>query len=401
MSQFRYRAVDTDGRVVTGQAEALNVPELEARLARIGLNLIRTKPVRDASTGRRRNVIGNRDRINFFVHMESLLRAGVPMLDALTDLRDSAETLPMRELAGSLRDRIETGSTFSDALAGHPRIFPQMVVGLVRSGELTGRLPDVLAEIVSSLKWSDELAAQMKKAVAYPAFVAAVVSGVVVFLMVYLVPQLVTFLQTMGQELPLQTKALIWLSDFLVKWWYLVFGLPIAAVAALLAQAKRNERVRRQIDRTILRLPVIGEIARKIALARFANTLGLMYGAGITVIDALRHCEETVGNLEIREGISRARALIAQGVTISDACSTIGLFPPLVIRMLRIAEHTGDIEGALKNVSYFYARDVSDAIGRLQSLIEPALTVILGAVLGWMMLAVLGPIYDSISKIQV
>lgn len=399
MTQFRYRAVGEDGRIVNGQAEALNLPELESRLARIGLSLIRGREVK-GGRGSRRGRVSARERIGFFVHMASLLRAGVPMIEALGDLRDSAESLTMRQLAGGLRDRIETGSGFSDALAAYPQVFGTLIVGLVRAGEVTGKLPEVLEEIVESLKWADELAAQMKKAVAYPAFVSVVVTGVVFFLMIYLVPQLVSFLQTMGQELPLQTRILIGLSDFLVNWWYLVLGLPILAIVTTVQAAKRNREVRLCLDRLLLRLPLLGEIVKKIALARFANTFGLLYSAGITVLDALRHCEAAAANLDVREGIGRARALIAQGVTISEAFATIGLFPPLIIRMLRVGESTGDIDGSLRNVSYFYARDVREAIGRLQSLIEPVLTVVLGAILGWMMLAVLGPIYDTISKIR-
>ncbi|MFZ5657481.1 MAG: type II secretion system F family protein [Pseudomonadota bacterium] len=399
MTQFRYRAVGEDGRVINGQAEALNLPELESRLARIGLSLIRGREVK-GGRGSRRGRVSARERIGFFVHMASLLRAGVPMIEALGDLRDSAESLTMRQLAGGLRDRIETGSGFSDALAAYPQVFGTLIVGLVRAGEVTGKLPEVLEEIVESLKWADELAAQMKKAVAYPAFVSVVVTGVVFFLMIYLVPQLVTFLQTMGQELPLQTRILIGVSDFLVDWWYLVLGLPVLAGIATVQAAKRNREVRLRLDRLLLRLPLLGDIVKKIALARFANTFGLLYGAGITVLDALRHCEAAASNLDVREGIGRARALIAQGVTISEAFATIGLFPPLIIRMLRVGESTGDIDGSLRNVSYFYARDVREAIGRLQSLIEPVLTVVLGAILGWMMLAVLGPIYDTISKIR-
>lgn len=400
MTQYRYRAVDADGRIVTGQAEALNVPELESRLARIGLSLIRTTQVRQSTFVTRRQTIGSRDRINFFVHMESLLRAGVPILDALTDLRDSAETLPMRELAGGLRDRIETGSTFSDAVAAYPQVFSPLTVGLIRAGEVTGKLPEVLAEIVDSLKWQDELTAQAKKALMYPAFVATVITGVVFFLMIYLVPQLVAFLRNMGQELPLQTRLLIAVSEFFVEWWFAVIGAPVLAIVVLAVAARRDPRVRHAIDRTLLRLPVFGEVVKKILLARFANTFGLMYGAGITVIDSLRHCEEAAGNLEVRDAIGRTRQLIVQGVSIAEAFATVGLFPPLVIRMLKVGEHTGDIDGSLKNVSYFYARDVREAIGRIQSMIEPTLTVVLGVVLGWMMLAVLGPIYDTISKIR-
>lgn len=402
MSQFRYRAVNEEGRVVNGQADALNLPELEGRLARVGLSLIRAQQLRSAagSSSLRRRRVALRELIGFFFHMESMLRAGVPMMESLSDLADSAETLAMRELAGGLRDRIETGSTLSEAMTGYPLVFSKLICGLVRAGEMAGRLPEVLAEIVTSLKWQDELAAQMKKVLMYPAFVGTIITGVVFFLMTYLVPQLVAFIVSMGQELPFHTRALIATSDFIVNWWYMILLVPTALVIGVRMAAARNRGVRLWLDRTKMRLPVLGPVISKIVLARFANTFGLMYSSGFTVIDALRYCEESAGNLEVADGIALVRQLITQGVPVSEAFATVGLFPPLVLRMIKVGEQTGNLDEAMKNVSYFYTRDIEEAVGRLQVLIEPALTLVMGLVLGWIMLSVLGPIYDTISKIR-
>lgn len=401
MMQFRYRAVAADGHRVSGVTAALSENDLEGRLARLGLHLLQARVLRaGAGWWPRRSAIDARQRLDFFMQLEALLRAGVPLLEALEDVRQSAASAALADLVAMLRERIESGATLSQALAEYPIVFDAQVVGLVRAGETTGALPAVLARIVAGLKWRDELAAKVKKALTYPAFVALVVTGVVAFLMIYLVPQLVQFLRTMGQALPLQTRVLIAVSEAFVAYGYLMLAAPFLAVGAIVAAARGNRQVRRRLDAWALRLPLIGLLLQKVAVARVANTFGLMYRSGVTVLDGLKQCEQVAGNLVIAEAISRARAAIASGASIADGFEASGLLPPLLVRMLRIGERTGDLEGALDNVAYFYARDVDETVARLQGLIEPVITVVLGAILGWVMIAVLGPIYEAIGKIR-
>jgi type IV pilus assembly protein PilC len=401
MMQFRYRALAADGHTVSGVTAALSESDLEGRLARLGLHLLRARPLRPGAGGfGRRSAIDPRQRLDLLMQLEALLRAGVPLIEALDDLRQSAASPTLAELLAMVRDRIETGATLSQALAEHPAVFDAQTVGLVRAGEATGALPTVLARIVANLKWRDELAAKVRKALTYPAFVAVVVAAVVVFLMIYLVPQLVQFLRTMGQSLPLQTRLLIAVSEAFVAYWYLILAAPLAAAAAIASAARNSRQFRRWLDGWSLRLPLLGKLLQKVALARVANTFGLMYRSGVTVLDALQQCEQVAGNLAIAESIARARAAIATGASIADGFETTGLLPPLLIRMLRIGERTGDLDGALENVAYFYARDVDETVARLQGLIEPIITVALGAILGWVMIAVLGPVYETIGKIR-
>lgn len=399
MSLYRYRATDLQGRVIRGESRADNERELEGRLARVGLELLVAEPVGSLLPGfLRRARLRGRDLINFFVQLESLLRAGVPLLDTLADLRDSATTPGTRQVVIDLIDRIETGSTLSEGLAAQPASFDTLLVGLVRTGEVTGRLPDVLSEIVRSLKWQDELAAKTSKAIRYPAFVAIVIFAVIGFLMVYLVPQLSIFLSSMGKELPLQTRALIATSAAVTEYWPVMLAAPVLAFFALRLAMSRSERLRLQRDAWLLRLPWVGDVARKIVLARFANTFALMFGSGIAVLDALGHCEKAAGNLAIAHALARARTLVGQGTPVSEAFAALEIFPSFVVRMLRVGEMTGQLDVSLRNVSYFFTRDVDEQLERLQSMIEPALTLVMGAVLGWVMLAVLGPVYDSISQ---
>jgi type IV pilus assembly protein PilC len=268
----------------------------------------------------------------------------------------------------------------------------------VRAGEQSGKVDEVFRDLAENLKWQDELAAQARKAITYPAFVLLIVSGVMFFLMIYLVPQLTAFIQNMGQELPLHTRALIALSDFFIRFWYLLLAAPLAAWQLARWQLRRSERTAFAFDRLKLRLvPVL----HKLIMARFATYFALMYAAGIPVLECIRLSEGIANNRVVAAAMRRARELISEGHTVAAAFKQAGLFPPLVVRMLRVGESTGALDATLRNVAYFYNREVRERIERMQAMIEPAMTVILGLLLGWIMLSVLGPIYDTISAIRI
>ncbi|MCX8146111.1 MAG: type II secretion system F family protein, partial [Azovibrio sp.] len=252
-----------------------------------------------------------------------------------------------------------------------------------------------------ALKWEDELISHTKRLLIYPAFVGSIVLSATVFLMVYMVPQLKLFVANMNQALPAHTRALFWVSDLLVDFWYIpLLGLAASGVALPLL-LRSNPLARRRFDALKLRLPFVGSILKKIILSRFAGTFAMLYAAGIPVLEALRTTRDVVGNRIIRRAIEEAEQAIREGRNMAAALQETGLFPPLVVRMVRVGESTGALDSALHNVSYFYNRDVQEAVSRAQALIEPLLTLTLGALLGWIMLAVIGPIYDVISQIKV
>jgi type IV pilus assembly protein PilC len=398
MPIFRYRAISDDGKVITGEMEALNDFDLGSQLKNTGQELIKATVLKNVERPARK--MPRRELINFLFQLEMLLRAGVPILEVLADLRDSADTPDMRNLCGVIYEKIDSGSSISEAFAASPGVFPELLVNLVRAGEATGQLPEVIQEIGRSLKWQDELASKTKQLMVYPAFVTVVISAVVVFLMVFIVPQIVKFIVNMGQEIPIQTKILIWVSDAFVNYWWLILPSPVVLIILLLTVSKLDPRIRHKLHAAILATPYIGAVVKKIILARISDTLALTYRTGIPVLQGLDYCRNVSGNLIIRDAIDRARERIANGASISQGFASQLMFPSLVIRMLKVGEETGDLDGALKNISYFYNRDIDESIQRVQALIEPALTVVLGLIIGWVMLAVLGPIYDTISKIK-
>ncbi|MDR2788166.1 MAG: type II secretion system F family protein [Candidatus Accumulibacter sp.] len=399
MPIFNYRAVDSDGRAVAGRIDASNLTDLETRLKRMELDLIDGAPpsVRNPQGSKR---IPRRELIHFCFHLEHLARAGVPILDGLGDLRDSLENPRFREITASLIESIQGGQTLSQAMEAHPRAFGRVFVNLIRAGEASGNLPEILRRLTDSLKWEDELVSQTRKLSIYPAFVGGIVVIATVFLMWKVVPELKQFVNSMGEALPPQTRALFFVSDLLVDYWHAALLTPIALAAGLGILVNTNPLARLRFDALKLRLPFAGEILRKIVLSRFANIFALLYASGIPIIDAVHTTQNIVGNLVVQRGLEHVEQLIGEGQNVASAFQRAGFFPPLVIRMLRVGENTGALDEALTNVCYFYNRDVQESVEKAQQLIEPLLTLALGCLLGWIMLSVLGPVYDVISRIR-
>ena len=399
MPLYNYTAVDPDGHRVSGRIDAQNVVDLETRLRRMDLDLIDGRPVSNRNPLGSHN-IPRRELIHFCFHLEHLTRVRVPILEGLVDLRDSLENPRFREIIASLVDNVEGGQTLSQAMESHPKVFDKVFVSLIRAGETSGRLPEVLRSLTETLKWEDELASQTKKLAMYPAFVGTIVVTATFFLMYSMVPQLKQFVKNMGHALPLQTKILFFVSDLIVAYWYVPLLLPIVLFIGLRIFLHSNPLARVRFDKLKLRLPFVGEILRKIILSRFANTFALLYSSGIPILESIRTTQDVVGNLVVRQGLERVEQLIGEGQNVTAAFHRTGFFPPLVIRMLRVGESTGALDEALVNISYFYNRDVKESVEKVQQLIEPMLTVVLGGLLGWIMLSVLGPVYDVISRIK-
>lgn len=398
MPYYRYRAADTNGRIVKGSSEALHEADLEAQLRHLGLLLMRATQIKEPH--RVIKPLPAREVINFLFQLEMQVRGGVPIRAALADMRDDAESVESRNLAAGLAEKIDAGATLAEAINAYPGIFSEVVRSLVRAGEVSGQLPEVLQQIIRSLKWQDEVASETKKLLMYPSFIMVVIFGVMFFLMIYLVPKLVGFLTNMGNEVPLQTRALIGLSNIFVNYWWAILTVPIIAGVSLATLARTNPKVRFRLHQTILELPYVGSILKKIIMARFADTLALMYRTGIPMLEGLVYCQQVSGNLVVQQAIARARERIANGEAISTSFAAESMFPNMVIRMLKVGESTGALDTALNNINYFYARDIEESIGKVQAMIEPAITVIMGLILGWIMLAVLSPIYDTLTKMK-
>lgn len=401
MTLHRYRAIDQQGRLIRGNIDAAGPVELEARLARRGLDLIEGKPVWFAHFALSRSAPPRRELIQFCFHLEQLLDAGIPMLEGLQDLRDATRHPRMREIVTALREDIENGVPLSVAAAAHPQAFDAIACSLLHAGEQTGELAPMLRQLAETLIREDELSAHARKLAIYPAIVLSVLLAAIVIALTFVVPELAQLFRSTGQSLPLQTQLLIDASNGLREYGLLSLPVLAALCAAIALAAQRSDAFAQRIDRIRLQLPIIGPITHKIAIARITRLFSMLYRSGITVLDALRNAEHMTRNRVVRNSLKLASVRIGSGSSISAAFDESGIFPSLVIRMLRVGEQTGALDDALDKVVYFYERDVQESIERLQASAEPALTLALGLVMLWIIFAVLGPIYDILTQLPV
>lgn len=400
MPTYRYKALDRLGRRATGQLEANNEVDLELRLKRMNLDLITLRQVRTDPSAFRRGTVNRRDLINLCFDLEQISRAGIPLIDGLRDLRNHTTSPRFSEVMSSLVEDIEGGKMLSDGMAAFPTIFSPVFVSLVRAGEQSGRVSEVFHALGESLKWHDELASQTKRLLIYPTFVLVVVLSVMMLLLVFLVPQVVSLLKNMGLALPLQTRILIAISEFTIQYWYVMVTLPVLAIVGIGTAIRTNPQARLLYDGMKLRIPVIGPILQKIILARFTNFFALMYQSGITILDAIKTSEGIVGNRVIANALQRVGQQINAGESLSETFQNTGLFPSLVVRMMRVGETTGALDTALQNVNYFYSRDVKESVEKALKLLEPMLTLVLGLLLMLVLYSVLTPVYDIIGKMK-
>ena len=295
MASYAYKAVRNDGKIIKGTLEALNVHDLESKLERTGCEVITAKEkVRSSFFVQKK--ITRRDLIDYLVHMEQMLGAGVPLIESLEDFREGLEASQLKDVMSSLIDKIESGQTLSESMAAEGNVFTSLMIELVKVGEVSGQLASMFGEMKDALKWQDELIAQTKKLLMYPLFVGVVVFGVLCFMMIYLVPQMTGFIIEMGGELPFHTKLLMSVSDFFVEFWYLVLLTPIMIFLGVKYLLNHNEKIKLVFDKYILHLLGIGPVLKKIILARFATNFALLYRSGIGVLDGLKITQGVVNN---------------------------------------------------------------------------------------------------------
>lgn len=396
MNHFFYKAMDAQGRLSRGWQDANDPADLDRRLRNAGLQLIRFRPSPFAP---RPSQVKPQELITLFLTLEQLEKSGVPLLDALASIRDSLDGR-LKTTIADLLEEVSNGHPLSLAMASHPSIFDSVCTSLIKAGEESGRLHEVFGQLAESAKWQDELTTHTRNLLLYPTFVAVTVLTVTAFLLVWLVPQLSVILLSLGQPIPWQTHWLLAASHLLRQYWPVIPVIALVLLAIEKSPLMQRESWQLRLDGWRLRSWLIGNILRKLILARFANTFAMLYSSGIGVLDSLRLCRTLSGNRVIAHGLAQVAEDVESGQPLTRSFQRAGLFPPLVLQMLKVGETTGELDRALLNVSYFYTREVQDSIRRIQTLLEPALTVFFGLMLGWIMLAVLLPVYDIISQVK-
>lgn len=343
--------------------------------------------------------------------MEQMQSAGVPLLDALGDIRDGAENDMMRDMMSEIYRDVRDGASLSEAFDKHPKIFKPLFISIVKAGEDTGDLTSSYKQLESYLKWLDTMQSKIKKATRYPMIVTAVVLFTIVFMMSVVVPQVVGFLKYLSIELPWYSTALIATSEFFVVPQFHILGLPIYGaiivivvpvlfVVTLIMLRKMSDDIAYKFDALYLNMPIVGNLIRKISIARYAQTFGALFASGIDVLNGLKAARQTVSNLALLDAMEGVEFYVKSGSPLSDAFKASGEFPNMVVRMIKIGEESGNLTPVLMQICEFYTKDVDEAIDALIEMIQPALTVILALVIVWIAAGSLGPIYMNLGNMM-
>lgn len=402
MAEFAYRAMDQHSRWLRGRVRAANEIELDRRLRDRGLDLIDCKTIKMQSgllilsRG-----ISSRDLVRLCVHLEQMEAAGVPVLESLAEARDSMDSARLQDVLTEIHRDVNEGVPLSAGFGVHSGVFSSVFTSLIAAGEETGNLADSFRELVKHLKWVEEMKAKIKKATRYPAILAVVMLGTIMFMMTIVVPQVVEMLKFVGHELPLETRALIAVSEFFQNYWYLIIIVSVGLYVLIRAARRVSADFALQTDYLLLRVPVIGPVIKKISLARFAQIFAVTFRSGIEVLACLEAAKRMVNNRSLRQAVEVVHDRVQAGDPLSSAMQTAGEFPPMVVHMVRVGEATGKLENTLLNVAEFYDRDVDESIQAMIAMIEPALIVLLGGMMAWIALAVFGPLYDSLGALGV
>jgi type IV pilus assembly protein PilC len=390
---FQWEGLDKKGSRIKGETTASTEILARAELRRQGINPLKVRKKPKPLFGGKKKITP-KDIAVFLRQMATMIEAGVPLVQAFEIVGRGHENPSMQELILSMKADVESGTTFASALGKHPKYFDDLVVNLVHAGEQSGSLETLLDKIATYKEKTESLKAKIRKALFYPAAVLVVAFIVTAILLLFVVPTFKDLFQGFGADLPVFTLFVIGISEFMQAWWWAIFGGLIAAVFAFRQAHLRSEAFRRRLDLLSLKIPVIGEILRKAAIARFSRTLSTMFSAGVPLVEAMDSVAGATGNALYREATLRIRDETASGTQLQAAMRNTALFPNMVVQMVAIGEESGALDDMLDKVADFYEEEVDNAVDSLSSLIEPMIMAFLGVVVGGLVVAMYLPIFQ-------
>jgi len=397
---YAYRGLSNDGRAIAGVVDAESPRGARLKLRRTGVFPTELNE-EQAAAARRPGLtlarLGERVSTQELAaatrQLATLIGAGLPLVEALGALAEQNDRQQLRRALIQIRERVTEGGALADALADQPRLFSPLYVNMVRAGEASGALDIVLERLAAYLESQARLLGKVRTALAYPAVMLVLGSSILFFLVSYVVPKVTRIFQETQQQLPMLTVALIAVSGFMARWWWLLALLTAVAALGLRAYA-RTPAGRARIDRATLRLPYAGGLLQKLALARFARTLSTLLASGIGLLQALDIVRNVVNNTLLARAIENARDAIREGQSIAPPLRESGLFPPLVVHMVAVGEQSGQLESMLAKAADAYDNDVENAVAALTTVLEPLMIVFMGMVVLFIVLAILMPIFE-------
>ena len=398
MPKFNWEARSKAGSVQKGVMEAANVIQVEAQLKKYGFSGINVKEdgkglsfeIKFPGSGAKK--VQTKDLVVFTRQFATMIDSGLPLVQCLDILSGQQENRTFKDILIKVKESVESGSTFADALAKHPKAFDQLYVNLVAAGEVGGILDTILNRLAAYIEKAMKLTKQVKGAMVYPVTIMSIAVVVVGVILVFVIPTFSKMFADFGGELPMPTKVVIAISDFLTKYILVIIG-AMFGIKYAFGRYYRTAKGRKVVDRFALNAPIIGPLVRKVSVAKFTRTLGTMISSGVPIMDGLEIVAKTAGNKIVEEAIYKVRQSISEGKTIAEPLAECGVFPAMVVQMISVGEATGAMDTMLNKIADFYDDEVDDAVGAMTSMMEPLLMVFLGTTVGGLVVAMYLPIF--------
>jgi type IV pilus assembly protein PilC len=400
MSVYRWQGVSPKGEALKGEMEATS---REAVIIRLRSQRIQPKPntIREKGKGLDFEIpmpsfgspVAAKDVVVFTRQFATMIDAGLPIVQCLHILAAQSESAAFRRIIGEIKDDVESGTTLADGIRKHPKVFGDLFSSMVAAGELGGILDTILVRLANYLEKAAKLKSKIKGAMIYPSCIVAAAVIVTAILLIWVIPVFAEVFTSFGKALPAPTQFVINLSNFVIANVYYLAAMPVIAALAL-RYAYHTEQGRVAIDRALLRVPIFGQLIRKTAVARFTRTLGTLVSSGVPILDALAITARGAGNKVIEAAILNARSSIAAGRTIAEPLTESKVFPPMVCQMIAVGETTGALDAMLQKIADFYEDEVDNTVANLMSLLEPAVILFLGVVIGGLVVSMYLPIFQ-------
>jgi type IV pilus assembly protein PilC len=404
MPSFSYVARNSDGKVIRGTTEAQN-QSMVARMLR-DQGMTPTTIESGGATATQARKAGGRggkvkldDLVLFTRQFATMIRAGLPLIEVLNILAEQTEKRSMKVILKQVERDVETGSSLTEAIQRHPKVFSTFYISMIRAGETAGMLDSILDQVAHYLEKVASVQRKVKAAIMYPAVVSTVAIGITVFLMIKVVPVFSDIFSELGGDLPLPTKITVAISNFLQNH-FLLAAAMLAGTVLIVWQASRTTRGRQFLDHLKLKMPVFGPLLLKVSVARFTRTLGTLIRSGVNILNALDIVAKTSGNVIVEAAIVKTRASIQSGESIANPLRDSQVFPPMVVRMIDVGERTGALESMLTKIADFYEDQIDAAVASLTSIIEPILIVFLGTVVGFIVISMFMPMFKMIDMVS-
>src|SRR5918996_2653769 len=403
MALYSYRALDPQGEIVQDKTEGSGEMAVAQELRQQGLLVI---DVKEQSVGQKDILapfkgVRLKDLVVFSRQLATMINAGLPIVRALYVLSEQTENPKLKDVVVAVRKDVEAGSSLSEALEKHPKVFSRLYTEMVKAGEIGGILDGVLLRLADQLERDQDLRRKVRSAMTYPVVVLAFAILAASFMLIFIVPVFAGLFQDLGGTLPLPTRICMVLSHILSSFWGVLVYAGMALAVVMFLRWKKTENGRKVWGRAVLRIPAkIGDVVRKVALARFARTLATLSAAGVPILQSIEITATSSGNWVVEKALLESRDAVREGIPIYKPLEAEPVFPPMVTRMIAVGEETGDIDGMLTKIAEFYESEVDAAVKALTSIIEPLMIVVVGGIVGGIIIAMYLPMFKIFELVE-